>query len=148
MTEKRFQYNVNKNTIEQNGKFVAYMNSVDGVRIANKLNVFQMENEQLKKENLDLLEELDYYKSKCASLETGYIKAQDEGWRLEKSKMEFANELGRVIDENEELKQQISYYEKLITDKEVEWLRNNTVWEQMPTSKRTVTKTTFGGKND
>lgn len=50
MTEKRFQYNVNKNTIEQDGKFVAYMNSVDGVRIANKLNVLQNENEQLKKE--------------------------------------------------------------------------------------------------
>ena len=48
MTEKRFQYNVNKNTIEQDGKFVAYMNSVDGVRIANKLNVFKKENEQLK----------------------------------------------------------------------------------------------------
>ena len=48
MTEKRFQYNVNKNTIEQNGKFVAYVNSVDGVRIANKLNVLQNENEQLK----------------------------------------------------------------------------------------------------
>ena len=50
MTEnKRFQYNVNKNTIEQNGKFVAYMNSVDGVRIANKLNVLQNENDELKK---------------------------------------------------------------------------------------------------
>ena len=54
MTEKRFQYNVNKNTIEQDGKFVVYMNSVDGVRIANKLNVLQNENEQLKKENKKL----------------------------------------------------------------------------------------------
>lgn len=49
MTEKRFQYNVNKNSIEENGKFVAYVNSVDGVRIANKLNILQKENEQLKK---------------------------------------------------------------------------------------------------
>ena len=45
---KRFQYNVNKNTIEQNGKFVAYMNSVDGARITNKLNELADENEQLK----------------------------------------------------------------------------------------------------
>ena len=52
--------------------------------------------------------------------------------------MEFANEMAK---ENDELKQQISYYEKLITDKEVEWLRDNTVWEQMPSSKRTFTKT-------
>ena len=50
MTEKQFQYNVNKNTIEQDGKFVAYVNSIDGVRIANKLNVLQKENEQLKLE--------------------------------------------------------------------------------------------------
>ena len=48
MTEKRFSYNVNKNTIECDGKFVAYVNCVDGVRIANKLNVLQNENEQLK----------------------------------------------------------------------------------------------------
>lgn len=55
MTEKRFQYNVNKNTIEQDGKFVAYMNSVDGARIANKLNELAEENEQLKQQlsNID-----------------------------------------------------------------------------------------------
>ena len=50
MTEKRFEYNVNKNTIEQNGKFLAYMNCVDGVRIANKLNELMEENEQLKQQ--------------------------------------------------------------------------------------------------
>ena len=49
MTEnKRFRYNVNENTIEQGGKFVAYMNCVDGVRVANKLNVLQEENENIK----------------------------------------------------------------------------------------------------
>ena len=47
----------------------------------------------------------------------------------------------QALNENKQLKQQISYYEKLIADKEVEWLRNNTVWEQMPSSKRTITKT-------
>lgn len=114
MTEKRFSYNVNKNIIQCDGKFVAYVNCVDGVRIANKLNVFQKENEQLEKENLDLSEELDYYKAKCASLETGYIKAQDEGWRLEKSQIEFADELGRVIDENEQLKMENNSLKLLI----------------------------------
>lgn len=49
--------------------------------------------------------------------------------------------LKKLVKENAQLKQ-------LINDKEVEWLRNNTVWEQMPTNKRTVTKTTFGDKND
>ena len=46
----------------------------------------------LKKENLDLSEELDYYKTKCASLENGLLQSQ----------------------------------------RDVEWLRDNTVWEQMP----------------
>lgn len=51
MTEnKRFQYNVNKNCIEYDDNFVAYVNSVDGFRIANKLNCLEKENEQLKKE--------------------------------------------------------------------------------------------------
>ena len=56
--------------------------------------------------------------------------------------------LNKLYGENEQLKQQISYYEKLITDKDVEWLRDNTVWEQIPTSKRTVTKITLSDKND
>lgn len=55
--------------------------------------------------------------------------------------IDFKADCVRLEKENEQLKQQISYYEKLITDKEVEWLRDNTVWEQMPSSKRTVTKT-------
>lgn len=59
MTEKRFSYNVNKNTIQQDGKFVAYMNCVDGVRIANKLNVLQKENEQLKQRNDRQAKQLD-----------------------------------------------------------------------------------------
>lgn len=76
------------------------------------LNEFDNENKKLEKENLDLSEELDYYKTKCASLETAYIHEQDENWRLEKSKMEFANELGKTIDENEELKQELFESEK------------------------------------
>lgn len=48
MTAKRFQYNVNKNCIECDGKFVAYVDMVDGFRIANKLTVLAEENEQLK----------------------------------------------------------------------------------------------------
>ena len=49
-------------------------------------------------------------------------------------------EAERIVNE---LKQENKRLKQVIIDKEVEWLRNNTVWEQMPTSKRTVTKTTF-----
>ena len=48
MTAKRFQYNVNKNCIEEDGKFVAYVDIVDGFRIANKLTTLAEENERLK----------------------------------------------------------------------------------------------------
>lgn len=40
------------------------------------------ENKELKKENLDLSEELDYYKTKCASLETGLFQADKENKQL------------------------------------------------------------------
>lgn len=52
-----FEYNVNKNTIEENGEFVAYLNSVDGFRIANKLTALEKENEQLKSTIAQLIEQ-------------------------------------------------------------------------------------------
>ena len=144
----------------------------------------------LERENLDLSEELDYYKTKCASLETGLFQADKENEDMRRlinnislqrdefhrGARENANRVGKLKKENEELKLLIQNWEALdeekdeqlnkqnqtlkklvkenerlkqiINDKEVEWLRDNTVWEQMPTSKRTVTKTTFGDKND
>jgi hypothetical protein len=42
---------VNKNTIEYDGKFVAYLNSIDGCRIANYWNGLYKENEELKQSN-------------------------------------------------------------------------------------------------
>ena len=105
---------------------------------------------------------MDYYKAKCASLETGLFQADRENnqlkmgvdslkllvqnWEaLDDEKDEQINRqsqtLKKLIKENAQLKQ-------LINDKEIEWLRNNTVWEQIPTNKRTITKTTFGDKNE
>ena len=60
-------------------------------------------------------------------------------------KQEYANLfecvgwLNELYRENEQLKTQLKDCEKRVTDKEVEWLRENTVWEQMPSSKRTFT---------
>lgn len=112
MTEKRFRKMVLQvKSLED--EFAIYdeleKNSMICVEeVVNSLNGLNSENKKLEKENLDLTEELDYYKTKCASLETGYIKAEDENWRLEKTNMEFANELGKTIDENEQLKQSIN----------------------------------------
>ena len=76
------------------------------------------ENEQLKKENLDLSEDLDYYKAKCASLETGLFQAERETEQLRKENKELQGkasswkitaseqimEQTELIKENEHLK--------------------------------------------
>ena len=130
--------------------------------VCDLLNQFNDENKQLKKENLDLSEELDYYKAKCASLETGLFQADKENRQLkiENNSLKLLVQNWEALDEekdeqldrqNQSLKKLVkenAQLKQLINDKEVEWLRNNTVWEQMPTSKRTITKTTFGDKND
>lgn len=59
MTEKRFNFNINKNQIEYDGRFFAYINIVDAQRIVNKLNVFLMEKRDLEKENKELKQEVD-----------------------------------------------------------------------------------------
>ena len=107
MTEKRFQYNVNKNTIEQDGKFVAYMNSVDGVRIANKLNVFKKENEQLK---IRFNEEREKSLKFCRNIDTLTIENEQLKHRLSQQEMEYATTAHRQAEENEELKDSIDNY--------------------------------------
>lgn len=60
----------------------------------------------------------------------------------------FVNVEEELLNENERLKAQLNDREKRVTDKDVEWLRNNTVWEQMPSNKRTFTKTIYHRRND
>ena len=54
---------------------------------------------------------------------------------------DIANRLNDLTEENEQLKAQLKDCEKRVTDKVSQWLRNNTVWEQMPSNKRTFTTT-------
>lgn len=77
MTE--YQYNVNKNTIEQDGKFIAYLNSFDAYKIIKLLNELVEENQILKAQlfcDIDegvcsickhqyLVESGEYYIAKC-----------------------------------------------------------------------------------
>lgn len=81
--------------------FTYYDEKITDKEIEKLVNHLLNQNEELKKENLDLSEELDYYKTKCASLENGLLQSQ----------------------------------------RDVEWLCDNTVWEQMPTARRTFSKT-------
>ena len=58
MTEKRFQYNVNKNSIEYNEKHFAYCNGEQN-KIANKLNKLAEKNQNLQ---FLIIEMLDFIK--------------------------------------------------------------------------------------
>lgn len=68
MTE--YSYNVNKNYIEKNGKFVAYVDVIDTKRIVDLLNEQEEEIKSLKLENQLLLEEMKEIRDKL----TIYLK--------------------------------------------------------------------------
>lgn len=75
-------------------------NVLDGNEIVELLNALYEENEQLK-------EELDYYKSKCASLETGLIQQERENHRLKKTVDNLAFQIDcftSICNEDEECK--------------------------------------------
>lgn len=129
MTEKRF--------IGSNGGVYA----IEVEEAFNLINKLSSENEKLKKENLDLSEELDYYKAKCASLETGLFQADRENNQLKMGvdslkllvqnwealddekdeQLDRQNQkLKKLVKENAQLKQ-------LINDKEIEWLRKKVI---------------------
>jgi len=92
MTEKRFQYNVNKNTIEENGEFVAYVNSVDGFRIANKLTTLAKENEQLKQSYKE-------FEDECQSTFNAMSRKQNDLYRKNFKLKEENERLRRCINE-------------------------------------------------
>ena len=50
--------------------------------------------------------------------------------------------LNTLHEENQLLKQ------RLAEQSDVEWLRNNTVWEQMPSNRRTFISTIYHRRND
>lgn len=95
--------------------------------ICNILNELNDENEELK-QDYNSLRRTAYHIDKIAHVDREYAE------RLYKRNQQLEQE-------NKQLKQQ------QLIDKEVEWLRNNTVWEQMPSSKRTFSKTRYFSKN-
>lgn len=85
MTAKRFQYNVNKNSIEQNGKHFAYCNG-EQTKIAKKLNELHEENQELRLQ-LNL----------CS----------DQRNEFHRRAIENAHRVGKLEKENEQLKKDI-----------------------------------------
>jgi len=126
MTEKRFQYNVNKNTIEENGEFVAYVNSVDGFRIANKLTTLAKENEQLKQSYKEFEDEcqstFNAMSRKQNDLYRKNFKLKEENEQLKSSDTitDLETEIMKLKQENEQLKQQFILLLKKLGKKNVQ----------------------------
>lgn len=105
--DKNFYYNANKNTIEYGDeKFVAYVNCVDGFRIANKLNTFLLENIELKETNKELFDDLQ---SKTIRLslrcgELAILKKENEELRKENEdcKLMIATLRNIILEKEEE----------------------------------------------
>lgn len=80
------------------------------------------ENEKLKKENLDLSEELDYYKAKCASLETGLFQADRENnqLKMENNELKLLVQNWEALDEEKDgqLDRQNQALKKLVKENE------------------------------
>lgn len=51
--------------------------------------------------------------------------------------------LNKYYEENKELKEELNFYKNQCIDEDIKYLRENTVWEQMPTKTRTYTKTSI-----
>ena len=128
MTEKRFEmvstgadgsfHYLDKNTGEK---------ITSTLELENKLNELHEENEYL-----------------CEK-----IKENEWHWNtIDEDKDVWMYKCKKLEEENEQLKTQLKDCEKRVTDKEVEWIRENTVWEQMPSNKRTYTSTIYHRRND
>ena len=88
------------------------------------LNEYDKKYNKYCKDVLRLEEEVDYYKTKCSSLEEGLFQQDRKIAKFEK-----------------ELKEELNFYKNQCIDEDIKYLRENTVWEQMPTKTRTYTKT-------
>ena len=67
--------------------------------------------------------------------------------RFEKHNERLEKENEQLKSENYRLQEEVNRLSKLTCElqDETEWLRNNTVWEQMPSNRKTFTKTEYEG---
>lgn len=128
MTEKRFEMVITG----ADGSF-HYLDKNTGEKITSTLELENKLNE--------LHEENEYLCEK--------IKENEWHWNtIDEDKDVWMYKCKKLEEENEQLKTQLKDCEKRVTDKEVEWIRENTVWEQMPSNKRTHTSTIYHRRND
>lgn len=132
MTEKRFtitqDFEEHHRQIRDNGTVVmgCFIEPQAEV-IVNLLNQLNDENEQLK-------ERIDEYTDLCADISE--IREENDELKHQVNYLrDRLDDYLRFEQENWKLKQ------KIIELDEIKWLRENTVWEQMPTNRKTTMKT-------
>lgn len=135
LTEKRFTYEYD----EYNGNlfdnkmntFYHIEDSDENIKVlCDRLNLLVDENEQLKQQLSEQGTQIDFLKDENIHMrnvlnENKQLKqtcqmVEDTYHALQKKFHNWDIALDKCQNENKELKKQISYYEKLITDKEVE----------------------------
>ena len=89
MTEKRFNFNLNKYQIEYNGKYFAHLDVIDAQKIVNMLN-----------EQHEVIEEIETTLDNMVTF-----------------KNKYRDKYKKIKKENEQLKQQLIDVDKLIDDK-------------------------------
>ena len=140
MTKKRFSFNVNKNQFEYDNKYYAFCNVIDANKIVNQLNALLIEKRMLELE----IEKLEVI------IKTGNCSLlQKENEQLKSDIMAIEKRADKVYDENEQLKKENQMLnQRLIESDDLKWVREHTVWEQMPTRVKTYTKTSLNGDDD
>lgn len=100
MSRNPYSFNVNKYTIEFDGRFVAYVNVVDANNIVKQLN-------RLYCEKLELVKEKEYWKQACLSndghvqiLENEISIAMEQGYKLSKAYMDYREKRLESIKED------------------------------------------------
>ena len=118
MTEKRFIIVWTDNN--QSFHYEDKGDRLESEDVPTVLNMLHEENQQLRKD-------------------AKYWRKSSAYWSRQESENDIEND--KLREENEQLKQQLK---EILSRKDgLEWLRNNTVWEQMPTDIRTFTKTSY-----
>lgn len=145
MTEKRFKF---RDTID-NEVFLKkricddYTNKSYDSTLKDQEDLCEILNE-LNDENTELQKQVILFKTRRKDVEDIIIKnsvLHKENTNLQVELLSQLEEIEILSEENKDLKKELDYYKNQCIDENVKWLRENTVWEQMPTTIRTVSKT-------
>lgn len=151
---RRYEVDVEKNEIIEWNKHESNARYQSLEKIAERLNFKQMQIETCREDYGRIYEGFEQVTDDLLELKEEYCILQKENEQLKQEIKELQEKSSNwkiaaseeMMKQSELMKENVRLKKELNHDKEVEWLRNNTVWEQMPTTKKTFTKTTVRDK--